>query len=91
MKKVNAFITKDLNLKYVQTETTDGYVIRTGYINSPTVKVGDIVPPGQVIGVTGSLQNAYPPNKYGTMTDHIHVGIKHNGVNVNPQILINTP
>lgn len=88
--KTNLFVRRgDDSLWYVKIKTSDGYVIRQGYIDRATITVdaGDIVTAGQVIGKASSLQQAYPPIRTGVMTDHIHVDIRRNGAVVNPETL----
>ena len=85
------FTAKDLSLEYITIETSDGYVVRQGYLNQLTVSKTDVVTAGQVVGRAGSLQVAYPPRPTGTMTDHIHVDISHNGARIDPISVIPVP
>ncbi len=89
--KTNAFTGRDLSLHHVLIETSDGHIIRQGYIDasSLTVSPGDAVSAGQVLGTAGSLQVGYPPTSSGgVMSDHIHIDIRQNGNTLNPESLI---
>jgi murein DD-endopeptidase MepM/ murein hydrolase activator NlpD len=61
-----------------------GYEIKIFYMKPLPNIVGKPVKPGQKIGSAQSLLSKYPG-----ITNHIHIEIKHNGVQKDPKTLIN--
>lgn len=79
------FTSNDLSLMYVKILTDSGDEVRIAYIGSLSVRKGDSVLAGEIIGKAMSLQYAYPPRRQGKMTDHVHVDIKDRfGKTINP-------
>lgn len=69
------------HLRYVQVSEGD-YHSRYFYI-LPSVDAGDVVRPGDVLGVAQGLLKIYPG-----ITDHIHFEVKKGGEFVNPEHFI---
>ena len=64
---------------YVEIKDPRGSKARYFYVD-PCVKVGDIIPTGQVIGITQRLGGKYPD-----ITEHLHFEVKDkNGVFIDP-------
>ena len=78
---ISGFVTKigfayagDDSLRFVEiTNPAIGYVARAFYVE-PSVKVGDVLRLGEVIGKAASLQSHYPG-----ITDHVHLEIMRPG------------
>lgn len=78
---ISGFVTKigfayagDTSLRFVEiTNPAIGYVARAFYVE-PTVRVGDALRLGDVIGKAASLQSHYPG-----ITDHVHLEIMRPG------------
>lgn len=56
----------DMTLRYVEVTTRSGQAWRFHYLK-PSVKVGDAVSVGTILGTVQSLQSRYPG-----ITDHVH-------------------
>lgn len=72
---------KDLkkgHLRYVQITEKDNHLCRYFYV-SPSVSVGDLISPGDIIGIAQGLLKIYPG-----ITDHIHYEVIHNGNYIDP-------
>lgn len=64
--------------RYVEVTDSKGYRVRYFYVN-PAVVVGQMIKAGDALGLTQSLQRAYPD-----MTNHIHFEVKTQDRFVNP-------
>ena len=74
----------DLSYRYVQIETSDGYLVRQLYTSPATgITNGANVSAGQSIGNYQGLGS-----RYSGITEHVHVDVRHNGRLVNPTTLI---
>lgn len=77
--------TKKLTLIIIR--AADGTQVRELYVNpTDTVKIGEKVKAGQVIGTAEDLGSKYPG-----IPNHVHVDIKQNGIPIDPSTKIPIP
>ena len=69
----------DLEFRYVELTTIDGYHHRIFYIY-PCVRDGEVIKDGQTIGYSQDLTERYPG-----ITQHCHYEIKYQGKFINPE------
>jgi len=65
-------------LRYVQVEEKNGHRCRYFYV-APSVRVGDLLKPGDTVGTAQGLLKVYPG-----ITDHIHYEVIKDGEYIDP-------
>ena len=78
-------------LHAVRIKTDDGYQVNVLYVNPKTAGLaqGQRVVAGQTpIGAAEDITPVYPRNKYGVMTNHVHVEVKKKGRVIDPTPMI---
>ena len=80
--KIGYAYSDDLSWRYVQIEDSEGLEWRYFYIH-PMVNIADKIEEGDVIGEVQDLTT-----RYKGITPHCHLGVKRNGIKINPELVM---
>lgn len=83
------YLAKDagMGFSYVLIGHREGYATLYGHLSSISVKTGDDIEAGQVIGKSGGAKGT-PGAGVVTTGAHLHFELIHNGTHVDPQSLL---